>query len=63
MSSSNNTDLKPSNMDSAEHKAIYEAGLEIRRKVVGEDYVERSLANQTDFSRPLQQYATVSMQR
>lgn len=62
MSSSSTTtpvDLKSNNMDSEPHQAIYEAGLEIRKKVVGEDYVEKALANQTDFSRPLQQFATV----
>lgn len=58
-SSQDSIDMKSSNMDQAEHQKIYEAGLEVRRKVVGEDYVEKALANQSDFSRPLQQFATV----
>jgi hypothetical protein len=57
-----NQDLKANNMDTPHHKAIYEEGLEMRKKVVGEDYVERSLKNGgSDFMRPLQQFATVSI--
>jgi hypothetical protein len=53
-----------SNMDSAAHKEIYEAGLEIRKRVLGEEYVENALAKgTTDFSRPLQQFATVCSKR
>jgi 4-carboxymuconolactone decarboxylase len=33
-------------------------GLAIRTEVLGEEYVQRSLANATDFSRPLQQLVT-----
>ena len=33
-------------------------GLAIRTEVLGEDYVQRSLANATDFSRPLQHLVT-----
>ncbi|CAN5448941.1 carboxymuconolactone decarboxylase family protein [soil metagenome] len=36
----------------------YARGLEIRKAVVGADYVERSLANADDFTRPLQELVT-----
>jgi len=53
------TSSKENNMDSEAHKEIYRQGLEIRKKVVGEDYVAKALANGgSDFLRPLQQYAT-----
>jgi 4-carboxymuconolactone decarboxylase len=39
-------------------KTIYEAGLEIRREVVGNSYVERSLAEIDDFTGPLQDLVT-----
>jgi 4-carboxymuconolactone decarboxylase len=55
------TDLKTNNMDAPPHREIYEQGYEMRKRVVGEEYVERSLkANGSDFMRPLQQFATVS---
>jgi hypothetical protein len=55
-----NTDLKTNNMDAPPHKEIYEQGFEMRKRVVGEEYVERSLkASGSDFMRPLQQFATV----
>lgn len=37
---------------------VYERGLEIRRAVVGRDYVDRSLAAADDFTRPLQELVT-----
>jgi len=37
---------------------LWEKGLEIRREVVGEDYVERSLAAMDEFNQPLQEYIT-----
>ena len=37
---------------------LWDKGLEIRREVVGEAYVERSLAAADDFSMPLQEYVT-----
>ena len=37
---------------------LYERGLEIRRAVVGTEYVERSLAEADDFTRPLQDLVT-----
>lgn len=36
----------------------YEAGLAIRKKVLGEAHVQRSLDNVTDFSRPVQELVT-----
>ena len=36
----------------------YERGLAIRKEVVGEEYVERSLAAADDFTRPLQELVT-----
>ncbi|RDW64170.1 hypothetical protein BP5796_10672 [Coleophoma crateriformis] len=53
------TSLSENNMDEDIHRTIYERGLEMRKKVVGEDYVARSLgSSQGDFMRPLIQYAT-----
>lgn len=40
------------------HRDTYEHGLEIRREVIGADYVERSLAAATDFTRPIQELVT-----
>jgi len=37
---------------------LWEKGLEIRRAVVGEAYVERALAAMDDFNQPLQEYIT-----
>lgn len=36
----------------------FQAGLEVRRKVLGAEYVDRALAQAEDFSRPLQEYVT-----
>lgn len=36
----------------------YEKGLEIRKSVLGDTYVENSLKNSTDFNRPLQELVT-----
>lgn len=48
------------NMDGEAHKEIYAEGLALRKKVVGPDYVEKSLNNnQSDFLRPMVQFATV----
>jgi 4-carboxymuconolactone decarboxylase len=38
--------------------AIYDKGLEIRRAVVGAEYVDKSLAEADDFTRPLQDLIT-----
>jgi 4-carboxymuconolactone decarboxylase len=37
---------------------LYDVGLEIRKAVLGKDYVEKSLAGADDFSRPMQELAT-----
>ena len=37
---------------------VYETGLAIRREVVGREYVDRSLAEADDFTRPLQELVT-----
>lgn len=37
---------------------LYERGLAIRRAVVGNEYVEKSLAEADDFTRPLQELVT-----
>lgn len=39
-------------------KATYEKGLEIRRAVLGKEYVDNSIANADDFSLPIQQLST-----
>jgi len=36
----------------------YERGLALRKKVLGEDYVERAFANADEFSRPMQELST-----
>jgi 4-carboxymuconolactone decarboxylase len=40
------------------HSETYEAGLEMRRKVLGAAHVDRSLGQVTDFSRPIQELVT-----
>lgn len=43
----------------AAHKLLFEEGLKIRRSVVGDAHVDRSLArHSSDFSRPLQELVT-----
>jgi 4-carboxymuconolactone decarboxylase len=37
---------------------MYEKGLAIRKKVLGAEYVEKSLSQADDFSRPMQQLVT-----
>ena len=37
---------------------LFDEGLKIRREVLGDDYVNRSLENATEFSAPLQQLVT-----
>lgn len=39
-------------------KKLFEAGLATRSKVLGKDYVEKSLAAADDFSRPMQELVT-----
>ena len=38
----------------------YEAGMKVRREVLGDEHVDRATANATDFSRPFQEYITRS---
>lgn len=48
-------------MDTPIHQSLYAQGYEMRKKVVGEDYVASALEKgSSDFMRPLQQFATVS---
>ncbi|CZS94377.1 related to uncharacterized homolog of gamma-carboxymuconolactone decarboxylase subunit [Rhynchosporium agropyri] len=57
----NSVPLAKNNMDTSHHQALYEQGLEMRKKVVGEEYVAQSLEHgSSDFMRPLQQFATES---
>ena len=37
---------------------LFQRGLEIRKAVLGKEYVEKSLAGADDFSRPMQELAT-----
>ena len=38
----------------------YEAGMKVRREVLGDEHVDRAAANATDFSRPFQEFITRS---
>jgi len=40
------------------HRDTFEAGLRARREVLGDAHVDRSLAQVTDFSRPIQELVT-----
>ena len=42
-------------MDKKDHKQRYDAGLKTRREVLGADYVDKSIAAQDEFNRPLQE--------
>jgi len=42
-------------MDKRDHKQRYDAGLKTRREVLGADYVDKSIAAQDEFNRPLQE--------
>jgi len=37
-------------------KSIYDRGMAMRRKVLGDDYVDRAVANTTDFDRQFQEH-------
>jgi 4-carboxymuconolactone decarboxylase len=37
---------------------LFDTGLEIRKSVIGAEYVERALANATEFGQPLQELVT-----
>jgi 4-carboxymuconolactone decarboxylase len=40
------------------HSETYEAGLTVRRKVLGDEHVDRSLRQTSDFSQPVQELVT-----
>lgn len=44
--------------DNDMHKQTYEAGIDMRKRVLGAAHVERSLAQVSDFSRPVQELVT-----
>ncbi|WP_327116727.1 carboxymuconolactone decarboxylase family protein [Nocardia sp. NBC_01730] len=44
--------------DDTTRRQLYEAGLQVRAAVVGEEYVTRVLADTTEFSRPMQELVT-----
>ena len=39
-------------------KALYEAGLEVRKATLGKEFVENAIATADDFNRPLQEFVT-----
>ena len=43
---------------SEDARGRFEAGLQTRREVLGEEYVNRALANADDFTRPFQEFVT-----
>jgi 4-carboxymuconolactone decarboxylase len=45
-------------MPTGEPSPTYEAGLAMRRQVLGDAHVDRSLDAATDFSRPIQEFVT-----
>jgi len=40
------------------HRATYEEGLRVRKEVLGAEHVERSLAQSSEFARPIQELVT-----
>lgn len=40
------------------HKELFDAGLAIRKQVLGDEHVERSMAKVSEFSKPVQDYVT-----
>ena len=40
------------------HRESYERGIQVRREVLGDAHVERSLSSVSDFSRPIQELVT-----
>ena len=39
-------------------KALFEAGLEVRKATLGKEFVENAIASADDFNRPLQEFVT-----
>jgi 4-carboxymuconolactone decarboxylase len=44
--------------DGSTHAETYEAGLAVRREVLGDAHVQRSLVNTSEFARPVQELVT-----
>lgn len=44
--------------DGGDAREMFERGLEMRRQVLGAEHVDRSMANVSDFSRPVQELVT-----
>lgn len=44
--------------DNITRTGIFERGMDMRRQVLGADHVERSMANVSEFSRPIQELVT-----
>ena len=44
--------------DDAASEDPFELGRRVRREVLGDEHVERSLAQASDFSRPMQEFVT-----
>ena len=44
--------------DASTHKETYDAGMTVRREVLGDAHVDRSMAAVSDFSRPIQELVT-----
>lgn len=42
----------------SQHSGAFEAGLRVRKEVLGAEHVDRSLAQVTEFSRPVQEWVT-----
>ncbi|QDZ29478.1 hypothetical protein FAY22_16840 [Noviherbaspirillum sp. UKPF54] len=45
-------------MDQNNKDQQYQDGLQMRKKVMGEDFVDKAFANATDFTMPLQDFVT-----
>jgi 4-carboxymuconolactone decarboxylase len=45
-------------MEDGMAEGAFEKGMALRKQVLGADYVERSMANADDFSRPMQELST-----
>jgi 4-carboxymuconolactone decarboxylase len=50
--------MPPGKRENPMDKAIYDRGMAMRRKVLGDDHVNRSLANVDDFNRPFHDLLT-----
>ena len=48
----------PSCYDLTMDKALFEAGLEVRKATLGKEFVENAIASADDFNRPLQEFVT-----